>query len=118
MKDHNVIHSPTCGEIREILTADDCGFLNIAIALDIKPTQAHYHEGFEEIYFVLDGNIDLKLYNPKTKKIWTGSLTTNELCVISKGMHHRIVESSDNNRLCAISVPHFDPLDEHLSDRI
>ena len=55
LKDHEVKYSPTCGEIREILTSDDYSSLSIAIALDIKPTKAHYHKRFEEIYFVLDG---------------------------------------------------------------
>ena len=31
--------------------------LNIAIALNIKPIKAHYHEKFEEIYIVLAGSI-------------------------------------------------------------
>jgi len=62
--------------------------------------------------------IHLKLFDSKTERIWTKLLSANELCVIGKGMHHKIIESSEKNRLCAISVPQFDASDEHLSDVI
>ncbi|HTY25790.1 MAG TPA: hypothetical protein VMC85_21860 [Desulfomonilaceae bacterium] len=117
-KDHVVKQSPTCGELREILIGNDYPFLNIAVALDIKPTIAHYHKGFEEIYFVLDGWMNLTFFDPATDKIWTQRLGANELCVIGKGIHHKVIEASDNNRLSVITVPGFDGSDEHLSDRI
>jgi mannose-6-phosphate isomerase-like protein (cupin superfamily) len=117
-KDHVVKESPTCGEIREILIGNDYPFLNVAIAQDIKPTKAHYHKKFDEIYFVLDGSMTLKFFDPATEKIWTQKLGANELCVIAKGIHHELTEASDKNRLCVITVPGFDASDEHLSDRI
>ena len=49
-KDHIVKYSPYCGEIREILVGDEYQ-PNVAVAIDIKPTKAHYHVGFDEIYF-------------------------------------------------------------------
>jgi len=118
LKDHEVKHSPTCGEVREILTRSEYSSLSIAIALDIKPTKAHYHKRFEEIYFVLDGYIHLKLYDPSSEKVWVEKLNANELCVISKGIHHEITKSSENNRLCVIAIPPFDPSDENFSDKI
>jgi len=118
LKDHEEKHSPTCGEIREILTSADYSSLIIAIALDIKPTKAHYHNRFEEIYFVLDGYIHLKLYDPTSDGTRIEKLSVNELCVINKGVHHEIIESSENNRLCVIAVPPFDPSDENFSDKI
>jgi mannose-6-phosphate isomerase-like protein (cupin superfamily) len=117
-KDHVVKQSPTCGELREILIGNEYPFLNIAVAQDIKPTRAHYHNGFDEIYFVLDGWMNLKLFDPKTEKIWTQRLEANELCVITKGIHHELTETSDTNRLCVITVPGFVESDEHLSDKI
>jgi len=117
-KDNLVKQSPTCGELREILIGNDYSFLNIAIAQDIKPTKAHYHNGFDEIYFVLDGSMTLKFFEPLTSKVWTQELAANELCVISKGTHHKVTEASDENRLCIITVPGFDPSDEHLSHKI
>jgi mannose-6-phosphate isomerase-like protein (cupin superfamily) len=118
LKDHHLKESPTCGELREILTAADYSQTNIAIALDIKPTKAHYHDNFDEIYFVLDGSISLKFYEVATARNWSQKLMANELCVISKGTHHKVIEASKTNRLCIITVPHFDAADEHLSDKI
>lgn len=118
LKKHcNVKQSPYCGEIREILSSAEYS-PDIALAINIKPTTAHFHLGFDEIYFVLDGFITLKLYNSETKEIMEQQLESNELCVITKGIHHRIVKASPENRLCLITVPGFDPTDEHLSDII
>ncbi|MBI4962372.1 MAG: hypothetical protein HY913_03775 [Desulfomonile tiedjei] len=118
LKDHIIKQSPTCGPIHEILIGDEYPFLNIATAEDIKPTKAHYHERFDEIYFVLDGYIALKLYDPKSERIWTEYLGANELCVISKGIHHEVTEASGTNKLSIITVPGFHSDDEHLSDKI
>ena len=116
--DQPVKTSPTCGELRELIKGGDYQPLGVAIALDIKPTIAHYHEGFDEIYFVLDGEIKLELYDPKENKIWTEHLGPNDLCVITKGIHHKITEATESNRLCVISAPPFRIDDEHLSGRI
>jgi mannose-6-phosphate isomerase-like protein (cupin superfamily) len=118
LKDHIVKQSPTCGELREILIGDEYPFLNIAVADNLKPTKAHFHREFDEVYFVLDGYIGPKLYDPKTDRIWTEYLGANELCVISKGVHHEVTEASDTNKLCVISVPQFHSGDETLSDKI
>jgi len=93
-------------------------FSTFAVAQDIKPTVAHYHKGFDEIYFVLDGSVNLKFFDPVTEKIWTQELAADELCVIGKGIHHKVIEASDKNRLCVITVPRFEESDEHLSDTI
>jgi mannose-6-phosphate isomerase-like protein (cupin superfamily) len=116
--DHQVKHSPWCGEIREILERRDYGPLSVALAVDIQPTRAHFHRTFDEIYFVLDGSIELRLSDTATGKTWTEKLAANELFVISKGLHHGIVAASPSNRLCVICTPPFDPQDETTSDRI
>jgi mannose-6-phosphate isomerase-like protein (cupin superfamily) len=118
LADHQVKQSPWCGEIREILTGAVYRPLSVAIALDIKPTKAHYHRGFDEIYFVLDGSLRLQLHDPVTERTWTETLNANELLVISKGLHHKVMEASAANRLCVICSPPFDPQDETSSDRI
>jgi mannose-6-phosphate isomerase-like protein (cupin superfamily) len=116
--DHQVVHSPWCGEIREILAGDEYPSLSVAVALDIRPTRPHYHRTFDEIYFVLDGSIDLRLFDPASEKTWTETLGPNELCVIGKGVHHGITAASDHNRLCVLCRPRFDPHDETTSDRL
>ena len=117
-KDHTKVDSKYCGQLRDILTDADHLELSIAIAVNIEKTEAHYHNDFEEIYFVLDGTILIELFEPKTDKKWTEQLSENELCVITKGIHHRIQDYSENNRLCIICVPPFNEKDEHLSDKI
>lgn len=118
LNDHTVLNSPTCGEIREILKDGEYKPLGIAIALNIKPTKAHFHKSFDEIYFVLNGPLKLEFYDPEEKKLWRETLNSNELCAVSRGIHHKVIEASIENRLCVISVPPFHADDEHLSNRI
>ena len=118
LKDHIVKQSTTFGELRETFIGDECPFLNIAVADNIEPTKAHFHREFDGIYFVLDGYVGLKLNDPKSDRIWTEYLGANELCVISKGVHHEVTEASDTSKLCVISVPQFHSGDETLSDNI
>lgn len=113
-----VVDTETCGIVREILTKDDGYPLGIAICIDIKPTEGHFHHTFDETYFVLDGTMTLQLYNPTNGKINQYPLVANELCVITKGIHHKIVQASEKNRLCVISFPPFHVDDEHPSDKI
>jgi mannose-6-phosphate isomerase-like protein (cupin superfamily) len=83
---------------------------------NIKATQAHFHLGFEEIYFVLDGCIMLALYDPGTDKFSEYLLEAHELMVIHRNIHHKVITASRENRLVVISVPGFDP-DGHVSDK-
>jgi len=115
---HLIKQSPWCGEIREILGGGAYPPLSVAVALDIKPTRAHFHRTFDEIYFVLDGSLTLRFYDAKSHRTWTESLAANELCVIGSGIHHAIIEASPRNRLCVLCVPQFDAADETSSDRI
>ena len=92
--------------------------LCIALAPNIEQTTAHFHRGLDEIYFMLDGRLTLCLYDPASEKIWNETLGPNELCVITKGIHHKVVGSSKPNRLCVICVLPFDPDDEHMSEKI
>jgi mannose-6-phosphate isomerase-like protein (cupin superfamily) len=114
--DHVVKQSPTCGEIREILHGAEWS-PNVALAIDIGRTTAHWHATFDEIYFVLDGWLELQLYDPASDVRSTQVLAANELCVITRGVHHQVTNSSPQNRLCVITTPHFELGDEILSDR-
>ena len=107
VKDHHVITSNTCGNIHEILTDEDYDSLSVAVLPDSQPTKGHYHEKFEEIYFVLDGSVKLKFHNPENGRTWNEELSADELCVIPKGVHHVIEETSPGNRLCVMCVPRF-----------
>ena len=120
-QDHVIKTSPFCGLIREILRQQDYDSLSIAVVENIKPTTAHYHERFEEIYFMLEGSLTLQLYDPKSDWIWKEALGREgsyELCVIPKGTHHKVIEASSKNVLCVICAPPFDSRDEYKSTRL
>jgi hypothetical protein len=42
----------TCGEVDMVVSTADYAKLNVAICPNIKPTIAHYHPEFDEIYFM------------------------------------------------------------------
>lgn len=117
IEDQIINATDTCGEIRTIIKKGEYHFLGMAIAINIQPTKAHYHNTFDEIYFLTDGNMTLGIYNPLTNKKDQYELNSNELFIISKGLHHKILTASAQNRLCIISVPPFYPDDEHPSDK-
>jgi len=117
LTDHLVQQSPTCGEIHELLVGMDYS-PNVAIAYDIGVTTPHYHNGFDETYFVLEGWIDLHLYAPHTDQFSEHHLEANELVVITRGIHHQVVKSAPKNRLCVLTMPRFDIRDEHPSDKL
>lgn len=114
--DFAVVATPTCGELREILQKDAYEPVSVALAIDIKPTKAHFHRTFDEIYFMLDGSIDLELFDPGDGSRCLVSLEAGELCVIPRGKHHRVTASSDRNRLCVLSAPAWQAGDETLSE--
>ncbi len=115
--DLQAFQTPCCGEMREILSLYDYPATGVSIAVDIKPTTAHYHKTFDEIHFLLDGTITLEFFDPQQNLFQSITLMPNELCIISKGIHHRIVQVSEKNRLCLISHPAFHSDDEYPSDK-
>ena len=116
LKDHVIINTDSCGLLREAIGIEDGLPLTLVVADDIKPTKGHYHLNFKEIYFLLDGSLSLKFYDPATGQYWEESLEANELCVIEKGIHHVVTASSPKNRLCVIAVPGYS--DEAMSDKL
>ncbi len=117
-KDHKIIETDTCGQIREILSGGEHPTLDLAVAIDIHPTKAHFHKTLDEIYLVLDGVVTLKTFDPSSGRREERQLQANELCFITKGIHHQITQSSEKNRLCVISTPRWVANDEYLSDSI
>lgn len=116
LRDHKDIHTDSCGLLREVLAIEDNLPLTLVVADDIKPTKGHYHLNFKEIYFVMDGWLTLKFYDPTSNLYWEEHLTANELCVIDKNIHHVVTGASPKNRLCVIAVPGYS--DETLSDKL
>lgn len=116
LQDHKKIDTDSCGLLREILGIEDKLPLTLVIAEDIKPTKGHYHLNFKEIYFVLDGWMTLRFYDPDANHYWEEKILANELCIIDKNIHHVVVEASPKNRLCVIAIPGYS--DETLSDKL
>jgi mannose-6-phosphate isomerase-like protein (cupin superfamily) len=116
-RDHVHIQTTTCGALVEVLAGADVT-PTIALVRDIRVTVPHYHEGFEEVYFVLEGTMTVRLYEPESREMCDVELRKHELCVIPRGVHHQVVRSSYESLLCALSVPRFDRSDEHSSDAV
>lgn len=114
--DHNVIPTGTCGDFVEILRGGEYEKLDLGIVLDIQATKGHYHKQADEVYFVLDGEISVDLFNPSNNTKQTVTLGSNELCVIKAGTHHKIHSTSKTNRVCVITIPRWDKDDEYLSE--
>ncbi|MEM7009667.1 MAG: hypothetical protein AAF462_11090, partial [Thermodesulfobacteriota bacterium] len=54
--EHNVLKSPYAKEMREIISGEEYDKAGVAIAVDLEQMNAHYHNSFDEIFFVLDGD--------------------------------------------------------------
>lgn len=116
--DHNVLESPYAREMREILNSSEYDKAGVAIAVDLEQMDAHYHKTFDEIFFVLEGNLKFEFYDPDNGKIWAEELSSDELLVVKKGIHHKILRASEHNRMLVTSIPPYRPDDENPSDKI
>ena len=117
LRDHVPAHSPFCGALLEILRGSEFA-PNIAVLLNVGRTTAHYHENFDEVYFMLEGSITLRLFDAQAASLTEHTLGKLELCVIPRGVHHQISMASPENTLCVLCMPAFDPADEHPSDAL
>lgn len=116
-RNHVHVKTPFCGDLVEILREHET-VPDIAVLVDVRPTIAHYHKGFDEAYFVLDGALTVQLFDPVAEETTEDIFREHEVCVIPKGVHHRITAASFHNRLCVLCAPHFDFKDENPSDRL
>lgn len=117
-QDHNVLDSPYAREMRKILDESEYSNMGLAVAVDLIPMAAHFHRTFDEIYYVLEGDMDFEFYDPANDKGWTEQLHANDTLVVSKGVHHKVIKASPNNRLLVISIPPYHADDEIPSDKI
>ena len=61
--DHKVLDSPYAREMREVINTNDYEKMAIAIAVDMEQMDAHYHKTFDQIFFVLDGDLKFEFYD-------------------------------------------------------
>jgi len=116
--DHTLHPSPYCREMREIIDSNDYEKLAIAIAVDMEQMDAHYHKTFDEIFFVLDGDMKFEFYDPANGTVWTEECSASDLVIVAKGIHHKVLRASEHNRLFVVSIPPYHPDDEDPSDEI
>jgi mannose-6-phosphate isomerase-like protein (cupin superfamily) len=118
-RNHKHVGSPFCGDLVEVLRGGGTAHTapDIAILVDVTSTRAHFHRGFDEAYFVLDGSMTVRLFNPADGTETERLLGEHEVCVIPRDVHHKITCASYHNRLCVLSMPSFDGNDEVPSDR-
>ncbi len=116
--EHNVLDSPYAREMREIIDAGEYEKAGVAIAVDLEQMDAHYHKTFDEIFFVLDGDMRFEFYDPQNCNIWTVESSKNDLVIVEKEIHHKVLRASEHNRLLVISIPPYHSDDENPSDKI
>jgi mannose-6-phosphate isomerase-like protein (cupin superfamily) len=116
--DHNILDSPYAREMREIINSSEYEKASMAIAVDLEQMDAHYHRTFDEIFFVLDGEMKFEFYDPANGNVWTEESSLNDLVIVKKGIHHKVLSASEHNRLLVVSIPPYNPDDENPSERI
>ena len=107
--------SPFCGEFIKALSGNEYN-VDIAIFTDISITTPHFHKGFDEIYVVIQGKIEVTTYESPSEIKKLTKLKTNELILIGKNVHHQITKASKKNNLMVICNPPFNSEDEHESE--
>ena len=107
--------TPFCGKVTEILKKGDYAAFDLATLDNIHHTTGHYHATFDELYMMLAGSIDLALFDPTSGQKNYVTLNADEVCVIPKGWHHKVLNGSTGNKLLVICVPGFNPGDEEYS---
>ncbi|MCK5710293.1 MAG: WxcM-like domain-containing protein [Deltaproteobacteria bacterium] len=116
--EHNVLDSPYAREMREIINSSEYEKASMAIAVDLEQMDAHYHKTFDQIFFVLEGDMKFEFYDPANGNVWTVESSVNDLVIVKEGIHHKVLRASEHNRLLVISIPQYDPDDENPSDEI
>ena len=116
--EHNVLDSPYAREMREIINSSEYEKASMTIAVDLEQMDAHYHKTFDQIFFVLEGDMKFEFYDPANGNVWTVESSVNDLVIVKEGIHHKVLRASEHNRLLVISIPQYDPDDENPSDEI
>jgi mannose-6-phosphate isomerase-like protein (cupin superfamily) len=77
------------GDVRRVITGGVGGVANVHI-VEVSMGTTHYHEGYDEVYYVLDGrgslNIDGEIY----------SLRPGAVAVIPRGIPHSLEATSQD----------------------
>ena len=66
----------------------------------------------------MEGNIKFEFYDPETENIWTVESSKDDLIVVKKGIHHKVLRACESNRLFVVSIPPYHAEDENPSEKI
>jgi mannose-6-phosphate isomerase-like protein (cupin superfamily) len=116
--DHILHECEYAREMREILKVSEYDKIGLAVGVDLFEMEAHYHKLFDEVFYVLEGNMDCEFYDPDKDKTWTEELSQGDTLVVPKGTHHKVTNASPKNRLMVISIPPWHADDVNPSDKI
>lgn len=109
--DYRNIRSNTCGALTELLN-DSTIPISITKAINIVPTTKHAHKQSVEIYWVVEGNLEIELTtNRETKVI---KLLQGTILIINPGEFHSVVKASETNEVIVLSTPPWTSDDELL----
>lgn len=96
----------TCGLMRD-LTIDDCKDMNIAHVTITDTTKKHYHKELTEVYFVLNGAIDVQL-DGKVEHLKKGEM----IMIFPNTNHEAWKTSKENAEILVICSPPWVEQDE------
>ena len=117
-QDHVLYDCDYAREMRQILSPSEYDKAGLALGVDLGPMNSHYHKTFDEIFYVLEGSMNCKFYDPESGKTWSEELSSGDVLVVPKGVHHKILEASSKNKLIVMSIPPWHADDVNPSDAI
>jgi len=99
-----------CGTSRRAFRRDDNRVCSIHLVEISKDARTHYHKGFTETYYFLEGEGEIEL-DGKLHRVKPGMAV-----MIRPGTRHRAVPGKGAMKILNIVVPPFDPHDEWFDD--
>jgi mannose-6-phosphate isomerase-like protein (cupin superfamily) len=95
-----------CGASRRAFIRPDNRVCSVHVVEISRDSRTHYHKGFTETYYVLEGEGRLEL-NDESIPLKPGMAV-----MIRPGTRHRAVPGASALRILNVVVPPFDPKDE------
>jgi len=116
-KNAKEINSKRCGRLLEIFNIQGNQNLSAIIIEDVVETLGHYHTNTDELYFCLDGTIQVKIYTPSSQVKKTYTLDKYDSLLIKKDVHHKIIDATGAS-LLAVCFSGWEENSEFESDVI
>ncbi len=105
------IQTHTCGQLLEVISQKDIPY-GIALSVNIQPTKAHRNTQSIKSYWILEGWIEVEIFNIKTTQKQTIHLQEGDIITFWPNDKHRIINTSKINKLVTIKSPSWVVFDE------